>query len=192
MIRGLLIIGLLLLIFSCSTKNESSQNDLNSAYDNEVMYKISSDGIGNISLGGSFELVEANLPVAEMQTVYDEEDEGGKYLIRLAENSEYSLSVQVGYGNIIAITVFTPPFATDKGISPQTSNLADLKRYYTVEDLWVPDAGVLHVGVKELPNITFVFEEKHLLTLTEGADIALTDLPGGLVLTRIELYKPLE
>lgn len=180
------------LCLACSKKSETTQNDLNSAYANDLMYKITSEGIGNVNLGGAFELVEKNLPVAEMENAYEEEDDSGLYLIRLAESDEFNLSVQVGYGDIIAMTVLTPPFTTEKGISPKTSNLADLKNYYTIEDLWVPNAGVLHIGVKELPNITFVFEEKNLLTLTEGAEIQLADLPGGLVLTKIELYKAVQ
>lgn len=190
--RVLFILGLLMVVISCSKKSETAQDDLNSAYANDLMYKITSEGIGNINLGGAFELVENNLPVAEMENAYEEEDDSGLYLIRLAESDEFNLSVQVGYGDIIAMTVLTPPFTTEKGISPKTSNLADLKNYYTIEDLWVPNAGVLHIGVKELPNITFVFEEKNLLTLTEGAEIQLADLPGGLVLTKIELYKAVQ
>ncbi|MBX2963485.1 MAG: hypothetical protein KF687_13310 [Cyclobacteriaceae bacterium] len=185
-------LSILLFVFSCSKKSESSESDLNSVYDEGIMYTITNDGIGNIYFGGSFELVENNLPVAEIETAYEEDDGSGLFLIRLAEHSEYNLSVQVGYGDIIAMTVFTPPFATSKGISPQTSNLADLKNYYTIEDLWVPNSGVLHIGVKELSNITFVFEEEHLLTLTEGAEVLLDELPGGLRLTKIELYKNLE
>ncbi|MBL7843219.1 MAG: hypothetical protein KF846_04235 [Cyclobacteriaceae bacterium] len=192
MMRVLFILGLLMVVISCSKKSETAQDDLNSAYANDLMYKITSEGIGNINLGGAFELVENNLPVAEMENAYEEEDDSGLYLIRLAESDEFNLSVQVGYGDIIAMTVLTPPFTTEKGISPKTSNLADLKNYYTIEDLWVPNAGVLHIGVKELPNITFVFEEKNLLTLTEGAEIQLADLPGGLVLTKIELYKAVQ
>lgn len=192
MMRVLFILGLLMVVISCSKKSETAQDDLNSAYANDLMYKITSEGIGNINLGGAFELVEKNLPVAEMENAYEEEDGSGLFLIRLAESDEFNLSVQVGYGDIIAMTVLTPPFTTEKGISPKTSNLADLKNYYTIEDLWVPNAGVLHIGVKELPNITFVFEEKNLLTLTEGAEIQLADLPGGLVLTKIELYKAVQ
>lgn len=190
--RVLFILGLLMVVISCSKKSETAQDDLNSAYANDLMYKITSEGIGNINLGGAVELVENNLPVAEMENAYEEEDDSGLYLIRLAESDEFNLSVQVGYGDIIAMTVLTPPFTTEKGISPKTSNLADLKNYYTIEDLWVPNVGVLHIGVKELPNITFVFEEKNLLTLTEGAEIQLADLPGGLVLTKIELYKAVQ
>lgn len=188
--RLTLFIFALYVTVSCSTKKEADQDNFQSAY-NDLRYVITNDGIGNINLGGAFELVENNLPVAEMENAYEEEDGSGLFLVRLAESDEYNLSVQVVNGDIVAMTVFTAPFATEKGISPKTSNLADLKTYYTVEDLWVPNAGVLHVGVKEFSTITFVFEEPNLLTLTEGAEIQLADLPGGMVLTKIELYKAL-
>lgn len=192
-VKILFTITFSILCLACSKKSDSTENqdDSQTVY-NDLNYVITNEGIGNINLTGSFELVESNLPVAEMDTVFEEDDGSGLYLIRLVERNEYNLSVQVVNGDIIAISVFTAPFATERGISPQNSNLADLKNYYTVEDLWVPTTGVLHVGVKELPHITFVFEERSLMTLTEGAELVLADLPGGLRLTKIELYKALE
>ncbi len=188
----ILFTSVLFIVLGCSSKKESVEDDAQSTYENDLKYIITSNGIGKINLGGVFEQVEKNLPVAEMETVQEEDDGSGLFLVRLAESDEYNLSIQVANGYIIAMSVFTAPFATERGISPQTSNLADLKNYYTVEDSWVPNTGILHIGVEELPTITFVFEESSLLTLTEGAEIILEDLPGGLRLTRIELFKTLE
>jgi len=181
--------GLLVTMVACSSKKESVEDNAQSTYENDLKYIITNEGIGKIYLGGAFELVAKNLPVKEIESDNEEEDGNGFFLIRLAESDTYNLSIQAANGDIIGISVLTAPFATEKGISPKTSNLADLKAYYTIEDLWVPIAGVLHVGVKEFSNLTFVFEEKNLLTLTEGAEIQLADLPGGLVLTKIEIYK---
>ncbi|MBX2966972.1 MAG: hypothetical protein KF845_12575 [Cyclobacteriaceae bacterium] len=189
-----IVLTLVITLYSCSSRQESAEyaDTFQSAYDANSMYTVSNAGIGDITLGGAFELVENNLPVVETETVYEEDDGSGLFLIRLAESDEYNLSVQVGYDDIIGITIFTPPFSTDKGISPQTSNLSDLKTFYTIEDVWVPNSGSLYVGVKELPNVTFVYEDKLLLTLTEGAEVVQDELPGGLVLSKIMLHKPLE
>jgi hypothetical protein len=203
--KKVLIVALVGFVFNACQKpalNESAEatsdttqtESLQSAYNTEQMYIIKSNGVGDIAIGTTWESIENSLPIAQIDTVRHDEPGTGSYLLRLAETQEFGLITDLSQNELVALTFFTTPFATEKGISAQKSSFADLKAAYSIEGLSVPDDGTLNVSVKELPNVSFVFEDETLrgLVESEGDQPAENKVPAGVKVAKIYLFKQIQ
>lgn len=170
---------------------DETQTDLYmSAYDKD-RNRIRPDGLGRFSLGGSIQELEAHLPVAELSPIEGEDGVGG-YLMRLAESGAWDLRADVLDDEVVALTFLSSTFYTDKGIRPQESRLADVVKNYRVDHLVVPDSGRLYVGVRELPRVTFIFEDEALLKFGDGAQPKVNEIPATLQVKSISISKALQ
>lgn len=183
-------------LLSCSNSKqelvaEESGDLFMSAYDKDLMYVITNNGLGNFKLGQSFDELQEHIPVAETQVI-DEEDDYQKQLIRLPESETWHLQIETINNEVLSITFYTDIFSTESGIAPQLSSLADLKNKHKINTAWVPDSGTLYISVDNFPQLTFIFEDERLMKYDPETEPDVSALPQDLMLGKIYLYKEIK